>query len=131
MEPVSHNDFFTKKAVAQYVANVTPLTLTTYIKNNKLFEPRYVRPDSNSANPRKYYSCADAMRISLILHGAILMKNIHDLLEQELPNRPAEKKAILQSSFSIVRNQIAQQIDDPIDLSSYLIDEPLEQVNNG
>lgn len=134
MEPVNVHDFFTKKAIAEKVAEVSPITLNKYTQNGKLFPPVYETGHSYSPNPRKYYSCADAMRISLILHGAIMMKNIRHLLDTELVVSESHKKEIveelIQQSFKIVRNQIISGNSNPVNLSEYLIDTPQEKQLN-
>lgn len=119
-EPVTHQDFFTRKAIATHIAFVSSPTFNSYIKNDKIFEPSHISERSISSNPRKYYTLADAMRISIILHDAIQMSAIKALLEDHKNINDQDKLKMIKESFRIVKQQIADKSTSPIDLSPYL-----------
>lgn len=123
-KPLSEDDFFTKKAVSSDIVQVSMPTFTKYLESGLVFPPEHISPTSKSANPRSYYTTADAMRISIMLYGSIRMDLIRSLLENEIHNSRTKKDKTIdffvKSSFKIIKQNIIDSVNHPVNLNSYL-----------
>ncbi len=122
--PLSYYDHFTKQDIANNLLEISPQTLTNRIKKGLLFEPYSNSKNySNSANPRKYYNLADAMKLSIMTYGTIKMDRIYKLLcyeDQLSPYLKRIRKEQISQSLVVVKSDIVNKSVDPVDLTPYL-----------
>lgn len=115
-DPFDDLDFFTKKSIATSILQVSPTSINNYIKDGSIYPPMH-RKNPSDLNSRSYYTLADAMRISIIKHGSIVMSLINELLV-DYPDSYTNE--IINYSFKTVKNEIISGSEDPVYLKDYL-----------
>ena len=132
-QPLSSNDYYSKTNVAQFILEKSAPTVKKWEEEGKIFSPRFTKSDASNA--RKYYTIADAMKLSIMLYGSIHMEKIYDLiLFQHYGLKDDNKifflnnngftlgqlKKEIRESFQLIKSQISNKIEDPVDLSKFI-----------
>lgn len=118
--PVNYMDFYTKAEVARHIIGKSTQTLNKWIKDGKIFAPYSTR----GYRTTRHYNLADAMKISLMIHGTIDLEKIYAMLKFD-PANPNPYyantyKDIIGKSLGIVKSDIINRVTIPVDLSPYL-----------